>query len=177
MSRTAVYHLFDACGGWVYIGMTNDPARRFVEHRRDSSWWPLVDESRTVIDWYATRAEAAAMEMSLITRHRPPGNTTIRGPLPEPADWRTCRLADWDAELARLNNLSDPVDQVRQITAAMAQLSTEQRVLRRRRQAAVMEMRESGLSLAGIGRELGLHRNRAQKIIEGPATGGKADEA
>lgn len=31
--RTAVYELFDSTGARLYVGMTDDPRRRFGEHR------------------------------------------------------------------------------------------------------------------------------------------------
>lgn len=175
---TAVYEFFDRSGRWLYIGMTNSPRRRFAEHRA-APWWPLVDNGRTAMEWYGTRAEAADMEMMLIATHRPPYNITVAGPQPIPAGWQAYKPVDWDAELARLTSLADPLDRARQTTAAIAELSTERVMLKRQRQAAVLEMRDRGMSLADIGRELGLHRNRVQQIAEGRSSGGqggKADE-
>lgn len=174
---TAVYELFDASGVRLYIGMTNNPSRRFEEHRYTSAWWHLVDASRTVIEWYPTRAEAADEEMLLIAAHRPPYNITVSGPQPAPAGWEVYEPFDWDAELARLTAATDPLVRARQATADIAELRTERMALKRQRQAAVLELRERGLSYGDIGRELGLHRNRVQQIAEGRSGGGQGGRA
>jgi hypothetical protein len=170
--RTAVYELFDRQGGRVYVGMSNSPARRFAEHG-GTQWWAFVDEGRTAITWYEARAEAADAEMLLIAAYRPPYNITVAGPQPIPAGWETYEPIDWDAELARLVGLTDPLACARQATAAIAEVSTERRMLKQQRRQAVLEMRDRGMSLADIGRELGLHRNRVQQIAEGRSSGGQ----
>jgi DNA-directed RNA polymerase sigma subunit (sigma70/sigma32) len=77
------------------------------------------------------------------------------------------------ANLEDLERIADPAQRALEVGRRMAQVPIWQAQLRAIRQAAVAEMRESGMSLADIGRELGLHRNRVQQILEGRSAGGQ----
>jgi predicted GIY-YIG superfamily endonuclease len=72
-ARTAVYRLYDADGTPLYIGLTNDPERRFKQHRSSKPWWPQV--ARKVIDWYPTRDRAFLEEADAIETETPIHNT------------------------------------------------------------------------------------------------------
>lgn len=72
--RTAVYQFFARPRSHLYIGISNDPPRRFGEHAETKSWWPDVDHGLTKITWYSTRNQALRVEAGLIRRHRPPHN-------------------------------------------------------------------------------------------------------
>jgi predicted GIY-YIG superfamily endonuclease len=181
--RTAVYELFDAAGARLYIGMTNDMRRRLIQHRA-KPWWILVDGSRTIAAWYPTREEATRVESRPIALHRPPHNTSVVGarqPIAGPIPWDTAVDAvDWDAVIDSILAEASPVERARAVGRAMASVRGQQVELKWQRQACVAEMRDRGMSLADIGRELGLHRNRVQQIAEGRSSGGqggKTDEA
>jgi predicted GIY-YIG superfamily endonuclease len=180
--RTAVYHLFDADMNYLYIGMTDDPVRRFTQHA-SKAWWLEVDPAHTLIFWFATREEAGVDEMRQVAIHRPPHNTVIvgpRNPIVGPVAWdHDPELTDWDQVMVALDAIDDPAERARAAGMAMRALEAEQQVLKWARQACVVEMRRT-MSLAEIGRQVGLHRNRVQQIGEG-RTGGnqgaKAEEA
>lgn len=62
---TALYRLYDADSGLLYIGISYQPDKRFEEHATNRSWWHLV--TRKEVAWLASReaallAEAAATE-------------------------------------------------------------------------------------------------------------------
>lgn len=79
---TAVYRLYSA-DDLLYVGMSNNPLERFIEHRADKDWWPQVELYS--IEWFDTRAEAEYAEEDAIKdewplyniAHQPRGN----GPL------------------------------------------------------------------------------------------------
>lgn len=60
--RTAVYEFRDWSGAVLYVGVTNNPRRRFAEHAEDKHWWPDVDHDQTRLSWYRTRSEALRQE-------------------------------------------------------------------------------------------------------------------
>lgn len=73
-----------------------------------------------------------------------------------------------------IEKIPDPAERAREIGRRLGEIPTYQARLRAMRQAAVQQMRDQGMSLAEIGRELGgLHRNRVQQILEGRPGGGK----
>lgn len=78
--RTAVYQFRDATTQeHLYVGITNNPERRFSEHAglsRDEKkwWWDQADHAHVTITWYSTRRQALAVEDRLIKQLRPPGN-------------------------------------------------------------------------------------------------------
>ncbi|MFI7294014.1 GIY-YIG nuclease family protein [Streptomyces sp. NPDC050121] len=71
--RTALYRLFDRRGGLLYVGITNDPAFRWKQHRGDKGWWPKVADKQ--VTWYATRALALQAEALAIHTEGPAFNT------------------------------------------------------------------------------------------------------
>lgn len=66
--RTAVYRLYDADKVLLYIGMTDDPDRRFAEHEVDKTWWPLVVDR--VVEWHDSRKAASVAEFAAIRSER-----------------------------------------------------------------------------------------------------------
>lgn len=78
--RTAVYQFRDRqTQDHLYVGITNDPERRFREHAglsRDAKkpWWDQADHHHVTITWYPSRRQALAVEARLIRQLRPPGN-------------------------------------------------------------------------------------------------------
>lgn len=79
------------------------------------------------------------------------------------------------ADIDDIDQISDPAERAREAGRRLSAIPTWQERLRKIRQAAVVEMKAGGMTYADIGRELGLHRNRAQQILEGRAGGGKGE--
>jgi len=77
------------------------------------------------------------------------------------------------ANLDELERIADPAERAREVGRRMAEIPIWHARLKAIRQAAVLEMRGNGLSFAEIGRQLGLHRNRVQQIVEGRSGGGQ----
>lgn len=73
--RTALYRLYDADGALLYVGISNNPKRRFSGHRSDKPWWPEVD--RHTVDWFDNMWFASVAERTAITTEAPRYN--IRG--------------------------------------------------------------------------------------------------
>jgi len=67
--RTALYRLHDAGGCLLYIGIANDPERRWLEHAASKGWWSQVD--RQDVQWWPSRPEAEAAETAAIRAERP----------------------------------------------------------------------------------------------------------
>jgi hypothetical protein len=84
------------------------------------------------------------------------------------------------ANIDSLDGITDPAERAREIGRRLNEIPAWNARLRELRQAAVLEMREAGMSYADIGREIEMHRNRVQQIAEGRSGGkpaGKADDA
>lgn len=77
------------------------------------------------------------------------------------------------ADLEAIEQITDPAERAREVGRRMAEIPVWHARLRAIRQKAVAEMKDSGMSYADIGRELNMHRNRAQQILEGRSGGGK----
>ena len=77
------------------------------------------------------------------------------------------------ADIDDIERITDPAERARQAGVRLAAVPAWQERLRKIRQAAVLEMRQQNLSYGDIGKELGLHRNRIQQILEGRPGGGK----
>lgn len=75
--RIALYRLYDADGGLLYIGISNDPDFRWKAHlyelRRGD--WPKKAVRRS-LEWYDSRALALAAEEKAIKAERPRYNGT-----------------------------------------------------------------------------------------------------
>ncbi|WP_327594644.1 GIY-YIG nuclease family protein [Streptomyces chartreusis] len=70
-SPAAVYRLWDADGGLLYIGSAYDPEERCRRHR-DKPWWP--DVTRRTEEWRDSRGEAYTAELEAIALERPQHN-------------------------------------------------------------------------------------------------------
>lgn len=106
--RTGLYRLRTAADRLLYVGIGEIPEVRWKAHsKRD--WWPQVDPSRTTVDWFDTRTEAAAAEIAVIRteqplhnkRHMPrPPRVRAQCGYKRPDDWlKTFRLPDDDWRL------------------------------------------------------------------------------
>ncbi len=65
---TWVYRFFDRAGVLLYVGVTNQCAKRFDQHGRERLWWREV---AVVEDHFDTREEAEAHERELIRTSMP----------------------------------------------------------------------------------------------------------
>lgn len=81
--RTAVYRLYGSDGFLMYVGITNDPDRRFKQHAADREWWPGVVDRQ--VDWYTRRCDAEMAEQAAIKVHAPPWNKEHSPEWPETA--------------------------------------------------------------------------------------------
>lgn len=66
-----LYRLYDRTDTLLYIGITNDPKARFKWHRKNQPWWCDVDQSKTRIDFHATRDSALSAETKAIKAENP----------------------------------------------------------------------------------------------------------
>lgn len=69
---TAVYRLYGGAGELLYVGMSNAPLERFIEHRDAKAWWPDVETYS--IEWFMTRSEAENAEAAAIKDEWPVHN-------------------------------------------------------------------------------------------------------
>lgn len=61
---TALYRFYDATRGLLYVGITGQPAERWVKHRRSAPWWSdaaYVNVEIFPTEWQALDAERAAI--------------------------------------------------------------------------------------------------------------------
>lgn len=72
--RTALYRLYDADGVLIYVGISNNPERRWKSHAQDKPWWPEVVEKK--VEWFETRKSAARIETTEIGEEDPRHNRT-----------------------------------------------------------------------------------------------------
>ena len=73
--ETGLYQWSDAdTGKLLYVGISNDVGRRFMEHYQDERGFTQVN-ANVKVDWFPTRQGALAEEKALIQKHQPPGNT------------------------------------------------------------------------------------------------------
>lgn len=70
--RTALYRLYDADGRLLYVGIAQDPEKRWSQHSRTkrATWWPLV--ARKTVEWFPNREAADAAETIAINNEKPP---------------------------------------------------------------------------------------------------------
>lgn len=127
--RTALYHVYDAEGALLYVGISANPDVRWGQHSLTKPWWPEVADRR--VQWYATRGEAADAERKAIAAERPRWNTRH-------AVWRP---RDTEAE---------------QLYAQYAEALSEERVLLPQvREQAARDLK-AGLSVSELAKMTGL---------------------
>lgn len=69
MKSHALYRFYGDTGQLLYVGITQDPGKRLAQHTATKNWWTSV--RGISIDWYSSRADAAAAERRAITVERP----------------------------------------------------------------------------------------------------------
>jgi hypothetical protein len=67
--RTALYRFYGTDETLLYVGITDDPWRRWREHVQTQPWYPLVKHQ--AITWYEDRLAAEIAERVAIRRERP----------------------------------------------------------------------------------------------------------
>lgn len=72
-----LYHLYDAAGALIYVGMTDDVDRRMRDHETTKTWWVRVTSTWVVT--YPSRAACAAAEALAIHLLRPRYNIEVPG--------------------------------------------------------------------------------------------------
>jgi len=85
----AVYRLYDTDDVLLYVGMSNDPPRRWSGHVNEGkTWW--ADVARKTVEWYESQDDALTVEAEAIWAEHPLHNTAPmprrEGPLPTPID-------------------------------------------------------------------------------------------
>ena len=107
--RTALYRLYGDDGQLLYIGISADPERRFVQHAFTKPWWREVAR-REVQAWFDSRHDARAAEALAIDGEKPRhnirgfGKTPIRNFRAPDEEWRPA-LAKAKAEGRSLNSV------------------------------------------------------------------------
>lgn len=64
-----LYRFYSAKGQLLYVGITNDPNRRFTEHGIEKPWWPRVSDIK--IERFNSRAELIEAELKAIRTENP----------------------------------------------------------------------------------------------------------
>lgn len=76
MTKTALYRAFGDAGQLLYVGITNDPERRWREHVGAKPWWKT--EVRNIdVEWFDSRTEAAKAESRAVSTEHPMYNLTL----------------------------------------------------------------------------------------------------
>lgn len=69
MTTHALYRFFSSDGDLLYVGITNDPGRRWPEHASGKPWWHEVD--RIGIERHPDRSSVLLAEKTAIVTERP----------------------------------------------------------------------------------------------------------
>lgn len=67
--RTALYRFFNEGGQLLYVGITDNVLRRWMEHSREKPWW--FDLSHVTVQWHETREDALVAERVAIKTEDP----------------------------------------------------------------------------------------------------------
>lgn len=101
----ALYRLFSPAE-LLYVGITDNLKVRFRQHRAKKAWWPEV--TRKTVEWYPTRAEARAAELTAIRTEDPRHN--VEG---VPAAGLVLSEVRWDTSLRIIATVLDHGNPVR----------------------------------------------------------------
>lgn len=75
--RTALYRLWDAADGLLYVGVAARPEFRWTQHADDKEWWSHV--CRYEVEWHPDRETALLAEKQAIVAEQPLHNITHSG--------------------------------------------------------------------------------------------------
>lgn len=73
---TTLYRCYDSEETLLYVGITSQRHRRFVQHSKGSDWWPRV--ATLQLEHYPTTSEAKAAEREQVAKLDPPHNVKLR---------------------------------------------------------------------------------------------------
>lgn len=90
MTLHTLYRFYDRAGGLLYVGITNNPPRRFGKHKDEKEWWRHV--ARIALEHHPTREALAAAERAAIETEGPLHNIRMRPAVAEIV-WR-CDVCD-----------------------------------------------------------------------------------
>lgn len=76
----ALYRFFGAGGALLYVGITNNPSRRFTQHGVSREWWHEVETIR--MERFPNREAVLAAERAAIKKERPKYNIKHAGGAP-----------------------------------------------------------------------------------------------
>ena len=76
----ALYRFFATDGSLLYVGVTNNPARRFTQHGVQRDWWHEVATIR--MERHESREAVLAAEKAAIAKERPRYNVKHNGGAP-----------------------------------------------------------------------------------------------
>lgn len=77
MTTHTLYRFFGAADELLYVGITNNPARRFSKHRDEKEWWLGV--TRIEIQHFESREALAVAEREAIKTEKPIHNIRMNG--------------------------------------------------------------------------------------------------
>jgi predicted GIY-YIG superfamily endonuclease len=77
-TQTALYRLRGSVDDLLYVGISNDPLRRWSEHAGDKAWWPQV--AHFSLEWFPSRDQALLAEARAIRAERPLYNIAHNSP-------------------------------------------------------------------------------------------------
>ena len=69
--KTALYQFFTADDRLLYVGITNNPVKRWATHKRHAAttWWPKA--ARVTVNWFDVRQDATDAELRIIRTQAP----------------------------------------------------------------------------------------------------------
>jgi predicted GIY-YIG superfamily endonuclease len=70
-----LYRFYDSGDSLLYIGITIDPSRRFVEHKQTKPWWANI--ARITLEHYDDHATLVAAERIAIAIQKPRYNIAM----------------------------------------------------------------------------------------------------
>lgn len=89
----ALYRFFDQTGALLYVGITNNPGRRWSQHQGDKPWWH--DVARIEMEPHPDRPTVLAAERAAIAAERPRYNVVHAGSAAEPVAATTASNTEW----------------------------------------------------------------------------------
>lgn len=81
--ETALYRLYDKDQDLLYVGISNNPQKRWTNHASLKTWWNLVVHKE--VQWFTSREAAEKQEREAVERERPRFDATHRSG----GNWRT----------------------------------------------------------------------------------------
>lgn len=143
-----VYQLYDASGTLLYVGYTSHPAKRFVAHARERTWW--ADVARREIEDYPSRVEALAREKALISETQPRYNA-MHHPAAIPKPER--------------GFVESPGTMSEMWVTILRDAGAEWREAIRERDAYIAEVVRAGGSLREVGEAVGLSHAAVARVV------------